>query len=189
MTEPTVADAPSLESQLAEFRRSPFLAMPIAGALVWTLIGTAGAVLPTIGAAWALFIGTGFIFYVGLGVARFTGEDLLGRTRKGNFFDRLFLLAVGQAVAVYAIAIPFFLVEPTSLPLTVGILTGLMWIPLAGLLQHWVGLFHGLARTGLIVAAWYLVPDGRFVVIPATIVAIYVVTIFVLAARRRPAPD
>jgi hypothetical protein len=39
-----------------------------------------------------------------------------------------------------------------------------------------------------VVAAWCLFPDHRFVAIPAVIVAIYVVTIVVLATRRTPAP-
>lgn len=88
-----------------------------------------------------------------------------------------------MAILVYAIAIPFFLVQPTSLPMSVGILSGLMWIPFSGLINHWVGLFHGGARTVLLVAAHYAFPDQRFVVIPAIIVALYVVTIVVLHCR------
>lgn len=175
-----------LDQQHAEFLDNRFLAMPIAGAMAWTAIGIAGALLPLVYAVWALFIGTGLIFYLGLLVARFTGEDLLGKQRQGNFFDRIFMLSVVMAVMVYAIAIPFFLIEPTSLPLSVGILTGLMWVPLSGLLQHWIGLFHAFSRTGAVLAAWYIFPDDRFVVIPAAIVAIYGVTILVLAGRGRP---
>lgn len=174
---------PSLDDQHAEFTQNRFLAMPIAGAIMWTAIGIAGAVLPLVGAVWALFIGTGMIFYVGLLVARFTGEDFLGRGRPGNFFDRTFLSSVVMAVLVYAIAIPFFLIEPTSLPLSVGILAGLMWVPFSALIEHWVGLFHAFSRTGLVVASWYAFPDARFVAIPAVIVAIYLVTIYVLGRR------
>ena len=172
-----------LDRQHAAFLRHKFLAMPIAGTMAWTAIGIAGAVLPLGAAAWALFIGTGMIFSIGVVVARFTGEDLLGRESKGNFFDKVFFHAVGMAVMVYAIAIPFFLVEPTSLPMSVGILSGLMWIPFSALLNHWVGLFHGIARTVLLVFAHYAFPDLRFVLIPAIIVAIYLVTIVVLHRR------
>lgn len=179
-----IASSRSLEEQRAEFASSPFLAMPIAGLVAWTLIGIAGALLPLGLAAWAVFIGTGTIFYLGAFIGRFTGEDLLGRQRR-NVFNSLFMHAVGMALAVYSIAIPFFLVEPTSLPMTVGILTGLMWIPFSWIIQHWVGLFHGIARTVLIVAAWYVFPDLRFVVIPAIVVAIYLVTIAVLVGRER----
>jgi hypothetical protein len=185
MTVTQSQSATTLGEQHAEFSRNRFLAMPIAGAIVWTLIGIAGAFFPVQKAAWALFIGTGTIFYLGLLVARFTGEDLLGRTRKNNFFDRLFLHTVFMAFLVYAIAIPFFLIEPTSLPLSVGILTGLMWVPFSGIIQHWVGIFHSVARTVLIVAAWYLFPERRFVVIPAVVVGVYLITIYILANRLR----
>ena len=159
------------------------MAMPIAGAIMWTLIGIAGAILPLYQASLALYIGTGSIFYLGIGVARLTGEDLLGKERKGNFFDRVFLLSTGSALLVFGIAIPFALVEPTSLPLSVGILTGLMWLPFSGLIKHWVGLFHAVSRTLLILALWYAFPDNRFVLIPAAIVSVYIVTLLILNRR------
>ena len=112
-------------------------------------------------------------------------EDLLGKSRPNSEIDKLFLLTVVMASLVWAIAIPFFLVEPTSLPLSVGILAGLMWVPFSWMIRHWIGLFHGIARTVLIVVAWYLFPDHRFVAIPIVIVAVYLVSIVVLI-RRRP---
>ena len=86
---------------------------------------------------------------------------------------------------MFEIDIPFFMVDYTALPLSVGILTGLMWIPLSWAIQHWVGIFHGVARTVTVLAAWYLFPEYRFVVIPAIIVGIYIVTIIVLERRWR----
>lgn len=173
----------TLDEQHAAFLESPFLAMPIAGTIAWAAIGVAGALLPLEAAAWALFICTGSIFYLGLAIARFTGEDLLGWRSKGNYFDRLFFHAVAMAILVYSIAIPFFLVEPTSLPMSVGILAGLMWIPFSALVGHWVGWFHAVSRTVLVLIAWYAFPRQRFVVIPAIIVVIYLVTIAILARR------
>jgi hypothetical protein len=176
----------SLDAQYAAFLHSRFLAMPIAGAIAWTAIGIAGATLPLGLAVWAVFIGTGMIFYLAVGISRFTGEDLLGRSNKGNFFSRVFFFAIASALLVYAIAIPFFLADPTSLPLSVGILTGLMWLPFSGLLQHWVGVFHAVTRTVFVLVAWYLFPHARFVVIPAVIVAVYLVSIVILWKRRIP---
>lgn len=175
----------TLDEQRAEFAGNRFLAMPIAGAIAWAGIGIAGAFLPLGWAVWALFIGTGVTFYLGLLIAKLLGEDLLGKARKNNAIDRLFLLTVLMAWLVFAIAIPFFMIEPTSLPLTVGVLAGLMWIPFSWLIQHWIGLFHGIARTVLVVTCWYLFPNHRFVVIPAVIVVIYLVTIYFLATRKR----
>ena len=175
----------SLEAQRQEFSERRFLAVPLDAAIVWTIVGFGGAWLSPIGAVWTLFIGTGSIIYLGLFVSKFTGEDLLDKSKPKNTFDRLFILTMAQALLVFSIAIPFFLVDHTSLPMTVGILTGLMWLPLSWTLQHWVGIFHGVSRTALVLAAWYAFPDHRFVVIPAIIVAIYAVTIFVLERRWR----
>jgi hypothetical protein len=177
-------NAPSLDQQQAAFIRNRFLAMPIAGTIAWAAIGVASVFLPNdMARAWSVFIGTGMIFYLGLGVARFTGEDLMGKKSQSPFFDRVFFAAVAMAIAVYAIAIPFFKVEPTSLPLSVGILAGLMWIPFSALVGHWIGYFHAGARTVLIVAAHYLFPTQRFLVIPIVIVAVYLVTVLVLEKR------
>jgi hypothetical protein len=60
-----------------------------------------------------------------------------------------------------------------------------MWIPFSWMLEHWVGLFHALSRTALIVIAHYAFPQHRFVVIPAIIVVIYLITIYVLLKRPR----
>lgn len=176
----------SLEQQRLEFSQSRFLAMPIAGTIAWTVIGIAGAFVPVGLATWILFICTGMIFMLGLFIARFVGEDLTGKTRNNNEFDKLFFQSVLMSWLVFAIAIPFFMIEPTSLPLSVGILAGLMWLPFSWIIQHWVGMFHTFTRTALVTIAWFAFPDQRFVIIPAVIVVIYLITIGVLATRQRP---
>lgn len=173
----------SLDDQLAAFRHNRFLAMPITGTIVWAGIGIAGALLPTHLAVLSIYIGTGMIFYLALGIAKWMGEDLLARGRKGNLFDRLFLLSTAMSCCVFVIAIPFGLVDATSVPLSVGVLTGLMWLPFSAMTGHWVGYFHTVARTLLLITAWYLFPGYRFVVLPTIIVAIYVVSIIALARR------
>lgn len=117
-------------------------------------------------------------------ISKFTGEDFLAKNRPKNTFDNLFFLTVGQALLVYSIAIPFFLLEYSSLPLTVGILTGLMWLPISWIIDHWVGIFHAVIRTALVLILWYSLPQHRFVAIPFAIVGIYLVTIAILVNRR-----
>jgi hypothetical protein len=180
--------ARSLDAQRREFASRRFLAMPLAGTIAWTAAGVAGAALPPVGASWALFIATGSTVYLGLFLSRFTGERFTDRNRPKNTFDTLFFTTVAMSLMVYAIAIPFFLHDYTSLPLTVGILAGLMWLPLSWILEHWVGIFHTVSRTLLVTAAWYLFPTHRFTVIPAVIVAIYAVTMLVLERRWRALP-
>jgi hypothetical protein len=86
---------------------------------------------------------------------------------------------------VYAIAIPFYLVQPDSLPLTVGILTGLMWLPVSWILRHPVGWLHTGVRTVGVLAAWLAFPDARFEAVAVVIVAVYAVTLLLLERRWR----
>lgn len=185
MTTVSPTPARSLEIQREEFRRRRFMAMPLAGTLIWAAIGIGSLFVGPFGKNMLIYIGTGCIVYLGMFLSTLTGENMMAKNKPKNVFDNLFLLGALMAILVYAIAIPFALVEPTSLPMTVGILTGLMWIPFGWIIQHWVGLAHTLARTTLIVAAWYLFPGERYVLIPALIVAVYLVTIVILERNWR----
>ena len=175
----------SLSELRAEFGRSRMLAMPIAGIIAWAAAGIFGAILPERPASIALFLCMPAVFPLGLLISQFTGEDLFG-SKSQNELDRLFGLNVLMANLVWGIAIPFWMIEPSSLPLSGGILGGLMWIPLSWMIQHWVGLFHAIARTVLVVAAWFLFPDDRFVAIPVVIVIVYLISVVALATRRLP---
>ena len=175
----------TLEEQREEFSRRRFLATPLAGIIAWTITGVAGAFLPDFYAVWVLFIATGSIVYLSILISKFTGENFIDKNKPKNEFDGLFLYTVIQSVMVYAIAIPFFLLDYESLPMTIGILTGLMWIPFSWIIKHWVGFFHTLVRIALVVSLWYLFPNARFTVIPAAIILVYILTILILEVRRR----
>lgn len=174
----------TLEEQKQEFKRAKLLATPIAGLIAWLIVGIGGLFLAATAKVWLLFIATGSIAYLGMFISKFTGENFLDKTKPKNTFNTLFFLTVGQALLVYAIAIPFFLVDYSSLPLTVGILTGLMWLPLTWIIDHWVGIFHAVVRTVLVLLLWYLLPDHRFVAIPFAIVLVYTASIAILMNRK-----
>jgi hypothetical protein len=174
----------TLEQQKEEFKQRKLLASPLAGLLAWSAVAISGLFLPDTITVWVLFGATGSIVYLAMGISKLTGEDYLDKSKPKNTFDTLFFLTVAQAVLVYALAIPFFMEDYTSLPLTVGILTGLMWIPFTWIIDHWVGLFHTLSRTISIVALWYVFPSARFIAIPIAIVIIYIVSIVILNNRK-----
>lgn len=174
----------TLEEQRIEFANSPFLAMPIAGLIAWLIVGIAALFLSDQQTVWVLFISTGSIAYLGMFISKFTGEDFLDKKKPKNEFDSLFMMFTGMAILVYSIAIPFFMLDYTSLPLSVGILTGLMWLPFSWIIKHWIGIFHTVIRTVSIVALWYLFPEMRFIVIPFAIVIIYIVTMIILKNRK-----
>lgn len=176
----------TLDQQRIEYIKGRFLATPLAGMAVWTIIGLVGVFFSDFVAVWSIFIGTGSIVYLGLFLSKFTGENFLDKTKPKNEFDTLFLFTAGQAILVYAIAIPFFLIDYSSLPLSVGILTGLMWFPFSWIIKHWVGVFHTLSRTITVLTLWYLLPEYRFMAIPFAIVLIYIVTLIILSKRKIP---
>ncbi|GAA4854843.1 DUF7010 family protein [Luteimonas vadosa] len=175
----------SLDAQREAFASRRFLAMPLAGSIAWTIVAIGGATLPLALAVWVLFLATGMIVWLGVGLSRLTGEDFMDKTRPKNAFDALFFSTVAMALLAWAIAIPFFRADPTSLPLSVGILSGMMWLPLSWTIRHWIGWFHAIVRTALVLVAHYAWPDHRFVAVPLAIVAIYLVTIVVLERRWR----
>ncbi len=174
----------SLEWQRKEFAGRIFLATPLAGLIAWLLVGISGLLFPDRVTVWVLFIATGSIVYLALLLSKLTGEDFLDKKKPKNEFDGLFLFTIGQAVLVYSIAIPFFLEDYTSLPLSVGILTGTMWLPFSWIIKHWAGIFHAVCRTATILLLWYVLPEYRFVAIPFAIVIIYIITIIILSKKK-----
>ena len=174
----------TLEEQKEEFKSKKLLASPIAGLIAWLIAAISGIFFPDNITVWVLFIATGSIVYLAMGISKLTGEDYLDKSKPKNTFDNLFFLTVAQAILVYSIAIPFFIVDYTSLPLTVGVLTGLMWVPLTWIIDHWVGLFHSIVRTILVLILWYLFPSDRFIAIPIAIIIVYIVSIIILKNRK-----
>lgn len=173
----------TLEEQRAAFAQKRFIAMPIAGTIVWALIGIIGLTMPIEWQIWSVWIGCGSIVYLGMAISKVTGEDFFNKKTPNNSFSHVFTVGLVMSMLVFSIAIPFSLQDYTSIPLTVGILTGLMWMPWSWAVQHWVGYFHTLSRTIMILVLWFVFPESRFVTIPLAIVVIYIITIIVMERR------
>lgn len=166
-----------------QFCNRKMLSMPIAGAICWAAAGVLGAYLNNEeSAAIALFVCMPLVFPIAFVIGEFLHEHPFSGSDK-NELDSLFLFGVLMANLVWGIAIPFWLVMPSSLPLSAGILAGLMWVPFSWIMNHWVGLFHAIARTIFVTLAWLFFPNHRFTLIPAIIVLIYLISIHVLAKR------
>ena len=174
---------PTLSELRREFKSHRLIAMPIAGTIAWTLVAIAGVILPTPKAALALFMLTGMIFGLAVVIGPLVGDPIIRRDRPNSELDKMFFYTIAMANLAWAIVIPFFLTDPTSLPLGAGILAGLMWLPMTWIIEHWVGIFHAVARTIGIVIVHYAFPESRFVAIPLVIVAVYLVSIVALVQR------
>lgn len=176
--------AETLEQQREAFKKRRFIAMPIAGTVVWLAIGISAPYLDLITQTWTLYLATGCIFYLGAALSYLTGERFFDKKTK-NSFDNLFYVGLVMSLLVFAIALPVAAQDATTLPLSLGILSGLMWMPLSWAIEHWIGYFHTLARTGGIVVAWYVFPENHVEAISAVIVAVYIVSLVVLEMRYR----
>ena len=175
----------TLEQQRDIMKQRRFIAMPLAGTLVWAAIGFASPFFNEAIQTWMLYLGTGAIFYIGSGLSYLTSERFFSKDRQNTEFDTLFFIGMAMALLVFAIALPVAAIDHTTLPLSIGILTGLMWMPLSWAIQHWVGYFHTVARTLGILIAWYVFPEARIEAISAVIVAVYLISLVALEVRYR----
>lgn len=173
----------TLEQYRAAFAARRFLNVPLAGLLCWAVVGLASPWLSDFQASMMLFISTGSIVYVAMLLSKITGVPFFYRDR--NPFDLLFMVGMLQALLVFSIAIPFYLFEPRSVTLSLGILTVLMWLPFSWILQHWVGYVHAGLRIVLVLLAWYIFPQWHFQLIPAIVVVLYALVIPVLEQHWR----
>ena len=121
----------SLEQQREDFKKNRFIAMPLAGTLVWALLGMSAPFVSELTITWMLYIGTGAIFYLGAGLSYLTGERFFAKKAAKNSFDRLFFVGMIMSLLVFAIALPVAAIDHTTVPLSIGILAGLMWMPLS----------------------------------------------------------
>jgi hypothetical protein len=156
------------------------IALPIAGAIVWTVAGVAGLVLDPRTALFALLFASGLAFPLALALARRLGERILDNPSPLAGLMGRSVLMVNLLWALHLTVIP---TAPDLLPLSLGLALGLHWVVFGWVIGHWVGLAHALARTALATAAWWAFPDARVAAVAFAVVVAYAATIAVLARR------
>ena len=156
------------------------LALPVAGAVIWSLIGVAALFLPPAVAPLLLLFGTGAIFPLGLAVAHRLGERLLDNPSP---LAALMGRCVLMVNLLWPLHLTMFAVAPTYMPLTMGIGLGLHWIVFAWIIGHPLGLIHATTRTALVTAVWWLAPTHRVSAVAAAVVLTYGYAIYALATR------
>ena len=176
----------TLDKQLIEFRSKRYLAMPLSGAIIWALIGVLSFVLTPYQQVMATFIGTGSIIYLAMAISRLTGENIsFQKNTERNWFDTIFLAAVGMSFLVFAISIPLFMENYQALPFALAVQTGLMWLVFGVVAKAPVAYVHTMVRTVACVAAYLTMPQHSFWLQPLIVVICYGFTIPVLEMRYR----
>lgn len=176
----------TLEQQLSDFRQRRYLAMPLSGLLIWTLIGVCSFVLTPYQQVMLTFIGTGSIIYLAMAISRLTGENInFQKNTARNWFDTVFLAGVGMSFFVFAISIPMFMQNYHALPFALAVQTGLMWLLFGVLAKAPVAYIHTLVRTVLCTMAYLYYPEQGFWLQPLIVVGCYGFTIPMLELRYR----
>ena len=174
----------NLETHLQNYKNRRFLAVPLAGMIVWSLRIFTGMTLSLHMQTWAIYIGTGSIVYLGLGLAKLTGEDV--QFKKGaerNPFDTIFLAAVAMTFLTFSISITFAMQNPYALPFAIAVQSGLMWLVHGAICKIKVCVAHAVVRTVLCTVAFIISPENSFVLQPSIVVLCYLFTILVLEKR------
>ncbi|MBX3000348.1 MAG: hypothetical protein KF893_17625 [Caldilineaceae bacterium] len=156
------------------------LSLPIAGALVWTIVGIAALILPQSTATYVLLFGSGAIFPIGLAVARVLGENLIANT---NPLSRLMGLCVLMVNLLWALHLTLLFTEARVFPLSLGIGLGLHWVVFSWIIGHPVGTIHAVLRTFLATGLWWLLPAHPISAVALGVVVAYGYAIFILIRR------
>lgn len=164
----------SLDQQLIEYSQKRALAMPVSGMIVWTLLFILSFILPASQMVMATFIGTGSIVYLAMGVSRLTGENIsFKKSTDRNWFETVFLAAMGMSFLTFSISIPFFMENYLALPFALAVQTGLMWLVFGVLAAQKVAIVHAIVRTVACVVAFMLWPELSFQLQPLIVVVCY----------------
>lgn len=176
----------SLDQQLIEYRQLRALAMPLSGMIVWSVLFVLSFILPPSQLVLAVFIGTGSIVYLAMGVSRLTGENISFKKKANrNWFENVFLAAVGMSFLTFGISIPFFMENYLALPFVLAIQTGLMWLVHGVIAAQKVAIVHAIVRTIACVVAFQLWPELSFQIQPLIVVLCYGFTIPIMQSHWR----
>jgi len=176
---------PALDEIREDFERRAkrSLSLPIAGAIVWTVIGILGLFLPDRIALYALLFLTGAIFPVALGIAAVRGEQLLSST---NPLAKLMGACVFMVNLLWALHIPLLFRAPVFVPLSVGIGLGLHWVVYSWIIRHPIGYQHAVIRTVALLVAWWMFPANVVTACAVAVVLAYLYAIYGMATRPIP---
>jgi hypothetical protein len=175
----------NLEALRVDFERrtNRSLAMPIAGAMIWSTVSVLGALLPPRMGMFALVALTGAIFPLAILIANARREELLSND---NPLARLMGACVLMVNLLWVVHITLLLRAPRFVPLSIGVGLGIHWVVYSWIIRHPLGYVHALARAILVVSAWWLFPANAATSCALAVVACYGLSIYQMATRNVP---
>ncbi|GLX78531.1 hypothetical protein tinsulaeT_18710 [Thalassotalea insulae] len=172
----------TLDEYRKEFEKSSnrSISMPVAGTIIWFLVGLLSTQFSANISIYILLFATGGIFPIALLIAKYRKENLVSST---NPLAKLMGQCIIMVNLLWVVHIPLLLNAPEFVPLSLGVGLGLHWVVYSWIVNHPVGLIHAVLRSVLIVAAWYLFPNSGILAISCVIVLTYLLSIYQMLTR------
>jgi hypothetical protein len=173
----------SLDQLRSDFERKTnrAMSMPIAGLVIWALIGALSLVLSYRNALVAMFAATGAIFPLAVMIAKLRREEL---TSSANPLAKLMGMCILMVNLLWAVHLPLYFGAPDFVPLSLGIALGLHWIVYSWIIQHPLGVIHAVLRTALLLVVWQALPRQRILATSLVIVLVYAISLIQMQRRR-----
>jgi hypothetical protein len=175
----------SLAELRDRFLATSTISMPLAGLIVWAVMGVAAMFVPKPLVGWMAVYVMAAILPLAFAIEKLRGRNPFRKDENpiSNLFFQsiigiglMFPLVIGAAEAAG---------DPDILVLGVAILAGIVWIPYGWGANDPVGLRHAIMRAvGCYLAYWFSPDDLRATGICAVVALCY---IYSLAAMRKPA--
>lgn len=173
---------------LAELRErflaTSTISMPLAGLIVWSVLGVAALFVPKALVGWMAVYVMAAILPLAFAIEKLRGRNPF--VKDDNPISKLFF----QSIIGIGLMFPLVIGaadaagDPNIMVLGVAILAGIVWIPYAWGANDPVGLRHAIARAvGCYLAFWFSPDDLRPTFICAVVALSY---IYSLAAMRKP---
>lgn len=149
--------------------------VPLAGATYWAAMGSLGGLVgPQKWVFWA-FIASGAIFPLAILYAAIFRNNFL---KDKNAVGGVLLPAFGSMLLFWPMAIAAWWTDAQLVPLVLAIGMSLHW-PVVGWTYGRTALFatHAVVRAIVVFLLWWLMPEGRFTMIPFAVAGVYLATV------------
>lgn len=173
----------TLDEYRKDFEKSTnkSVSMPIAGAIVWTIVVILSTQFEESISIYILLFASGLIFPIALLISKIRNENL---TSSSNPLAKLMGYCVLMVNLLWGVHIPLVLNAPEFVPLSLGIGLGIHWIVYSWVIQHPLGIIHSVLRTVLVILSWYMFPESRVFGVGIAIVIVYLISIFQMLSRK-----
>ena len=155
--------------------------MPLAGTMVWLIVGLVSLKLEYKLSVYILLFATGAMLPIALVIARFRKEALLASV---NPLSKLMGLCVLMVNLLWGVHFPLVFLAPEFVPLSLGVGLGLHWVVYSWVIGHPLGIIHAVLRTFLVVGAWFFFPESRIFAVSLAVVFAYSISLIQMLTRK-----